>query len=91
MKREHTELEKSIDAFTETAVKGIDKLATMPYLREALVKEALSSFVWNIFHQMPDQRHTLAQFLENFPTAIVHDRTEDISNDENLLPLVPAD
>lgn len=91
MKREHTDLEKSIDTFTETAVKGIDKLATMPYLREALVKEALSSFVWNIFHQMPDQRHTLAQFLENFPTAIAHERNEDLARGEDILPLVLTD
>lgn len=82
MDRQPTDLETTITPLTGEFAKQFDALATADYVREGVLKEAVTSLIWDLYHQMPDQRQALADSLENWPAiiadAIATDRTDKI-------------
>lgn len=83
MDRQPNDLETAITSLTGSFAKQLDALATADYVREGILKEAVTSLIWDLYHQMPDQRRALSESLENWPgiiaDAIAADRTDNIA------------
>lgn len=63
-------LDDQIDEITTAFALKLHGMATGTFIREGLVKEAMNSLIWEIYHAMPDQRVALAEALEQMDGII---------------------
>lgn len=64
------ELEDAVTTLARSFAERLDGLATGDFIREGVLKEALTTLIWDLFNKMPDQRVALAEALENWPELI---------------------
>jgi len=72
-----TSLEARVAEMTATFAADLNRLATRDFIREGVVKEAMTSLIWRLYEEMPDQRAALADALENMPDLIKEAMVED--------------
>ena len=65
-----TDLDDQIEALTGQMAAGLDKLAAGSFIREGIVKQAISSLVWDLYATMPDQRDALIEALHGWEHPI---------------------
>lgn len=64
------DIDEAINELATTFAKGLDQLAAGSYLRGGVIKEGIKQIVWRIYDEMPDQRHDLAEALEDWSTTV---------------------
>lgn len=70
MSQEVSDLEAEIARLTKDFGTKLSTLSSSPFIRDGVVKEAISSLIWDIYYAMPDQRDALADVLEDMPQII---------------------
>jgi hypothetical protein len=68
--KDPTNFDRKITDLCEDFAHNLDALATGDFLREGVLRQAISTLVWAIADRMSDQREALADALEHFPDLI---------------------
>lgn len=63
-------IEGVIDEMAKSAAQQVNALATGDFIREGVLKQFVTAFVWALYEEIPDQREALADILENWPELV---------------------
>lgn len=70
-----------IDQLTNDLAEKLDAMSTSSFIREGILKHAMTSLVWVLFEKFPDERPGLIEAMENWPDLIRNAAFEERSAD----------
>ncbi|WP_157088933.1 hypothetical protein [Novosphingobium capsulatum] len=59
-------LDEKIEELSNEFVRNLSELSARDFVREGVIKEAISSVIWGIYYKFPDQREQFADFMEDW-------------------------
>lgn len=76
---ETTDMGIEIDRLTRELAETLAAMSESSFIREGLLKHAVTSFVWDLFDKFPGERDGLIDALENWPDLIRDAVTKEAS------------
>lgn len=71
------EIGAEIDRHADEFARQVSAKSSASFIREGLLKHAVSSVIWSLYDAFPEERDALANILEDFDSVVQNAAQED--------------